>query len=312
MTRALLILLAVLLAAATACSAVTTSSPQGTSIANAPWVLAPAETAGARASQGETTSEQPTLGERALRIVHVLADEIGPRPTGSEAERHAAAFLADEFASMGYAVEIVPFTYSTRAGSASSQNVVAWESNEDPAAPLVVIGGHYDTVPASPGANDNGSGTATTLEIARELAWRPEPGVAIRYVAFGAEEVGLHGSAAYVRSLSSADRDRFRVMISIDMMAVGEQPTFGGSDPWLLEAMARAESQGYQPRNLSPALRRLSDHASFLDAGLPAILFHWTEDPHYHTPLDVSANVQIEALELMGAIAIELVRVVAR
>ena len=330
---ALPILLAILLAAASACGALTSSSPQGNGIASAPQALSLAETAGARrgaaairpagpgacAGAGSPTAwsgcqraAEATLGERAMRIVRVLADEIGPRPTGSEAERRAAAFLADELTSMGYAVEIVPFTYSTRGGRASSQNVVAWDPMEDPTAPLVVIGAHYDTVPVSPGANDNGSGTATTLEIARELAWRPEPGVAVRYVAFGAEEVGLHGSAAYARSLSPGERARLRVMISIDMMAVGEQPAFGGSDPWLLEAMARAESQGYRPVNLSPALRRLSDHASFLDAGLPAILFHWVEDSHYHTALDVSDNVQVESLELMGAIAIELVRVAAR
>jgi len=255
---------------------------------------------------------EPSLSERAMEVVHALADDIGSRPAGTEAERRAASYLAEGFAALGYTVEVVPFRYSSaRGGSGTSQNVVATGPAEDPRLPLVVIGGHYDSVPMGPGANDNASGTGTTLAVARELARYPITGVAVRYVAFGAEEVGLFGSKDYVDKLSRADRDRLQVAISIDMMAVGQQPAFGGSEPWVSESMARAASQGYRPMNLSGFLRRMSDHASFLDAGLPAIMFHWVEDPFYHTALDVSANVQPASLELMGAIAIELVRVAA-
>jgi aminopeptidase YwaD len=137
------------------------------------------------------------------------------------------------------------------------------------------------------------------------------PNVAVRYVAFGAEEIGLLGSKDFVRGLSTADRARLRLAISVDMMAVGDQPAFGGTESWVMEAMARAESQGYQPVDQSGRLRRMSDHASFLDVGLPAVLFHWVEDPFYHTALDVPENVQVASLELMGAITIELIRVAA-
>ena len=272
----------------------------------------PADLALASTPPSQDPAPLVPLSERAMRTVRSLADGIGSRPAGSAAERTAATFLADEFTAMGYAVEVVPFSFSVRSGSGRSQNVAASDPNEDPNAPLVIIGGHYDSVPAGPGANDNASGTATTLEIARQLALFPEPGVAIRYVAFGAEEIGLLGSKDYVSKLSRADRARLRVAISIDMMAVGAQPAFGGSDPWLSEALARAASQGWQPQELSVMLRRMSDHASFLDAGLPAIMFHWVDDPYYHTALDVSGNVQPYSLELMGAIAIGLVRVAAR
>jgi Peptidase family M28 len=252
------------------------------------------------------------LGDRAMEVVRTLADGIGSRPAGSAAERTAASFLADQFEGIGYGVDVVPFSVSTRSGPGQSRNVIAYDQNEDPNVPLVIIGGHYDTVPAGPGANDNGSGTATTLEVARQLAAAPVPGVAVRYVAFGAEEVGLLGSKEYVSRMTRADRARTRVMMSIDMMAVGAQPAFGGSDPWLSEALARAASQGWQPEELSTYLRRMSDHASFLDAGIPAIMFHWVDDPYYHTALDVSSNVQPYSMELMGAIAIELIRVAAR
>jgi Zn-dependent M28 family amino/carboxypeptidase len=242
-----------------------------------------------------------------MEIVHALADGIGSRPAGTQAERNAASFLQDQFEGMGYAVDVVPFTIP----SGRSQNVIAYDPNESSTAPLVVIGGHYDTVPAGPGANDNGSGTATTVEVARQLAASPVPGVAVRFVAFGSEEIGLFGSKSFVSRLTPADRQRLKVAISIDMMAVGAQPAFGGSEPWLSEALARAASQGWQPEELSGYLRRLSDHASFLDAGLPAIMFHWVDDPYYHTALDISANVQPYSMDLMGAIAIGLVQVAA-
>ena len=260
----------------------------------------------------QTPDVNTPLGDRAMEIVHALADSIGSRPAGTAAERTAASFLADQYQAMGYGVDVVPFSFSTRAGSGTSQNVIAYDPNEDPNVPLVIIGGHYDTVPAGPGANDNGSGTATTLEVARQLATSPVPGVAVRYVAFGAEEIGLLGSQNYVSRMTAADRARTKVAMSIDMMAVGAQPAFGGSDPWLSEALARAAPQGWQPQELSTYLRRMSDHASFLDAGIPAIMFHWVDDPYYHTALDISANVQPYSMELMGAIAIELVRVAAR
>jgi aminopeptidase S len=247
-----------------------------------------------------------------MEVVRALADGIGSRPAGTEAERRAAAYLADEFTALGYTTETVSFHYSSgRFGSGTSQNVVATAPGEDPNLPLVVIGGHYDSVPAGPGANDNASGTGTTLAVARELMRAPVPGVVVRFVAFGAEEIGLFGSKDYVSKLSQADRARLQVAISIDMMSVGQQPAFGGSEPWLSEAMVRAASQGYEPRNLSGFLRQMSDHAPFLDAGLPGVMFHWVEDPYYHTALDVTANVQPAALDLMGAIAIELVRVAA-
>lgn len=256
-------------------------------------------------------SAEGSVAERALGTVRMLAEDIGSRPAGSEAERRAAAYLAGEFKAMGYVVNTVPFDFTTRSASGASQNVIASSATEDPSVPLVIVGAHYDSVPAGPGANDNASGTATVLEVARELSMYPTAGVAVRYVAFGAEEVGLFGSRRYVQSLDTADRKRLQVAISIDMMAVGDRPAFGGSEPWVTEALARAASQGYRPMQQSGMLRRMSDHASFLDEELPAIMFHWLDDPFYHTALDVVANVQPENIELMTAIAIGLVRVAA-
>ncbi len=257
-------------------------------------------------AQAPPVTDNRSLGERALDVNRVLAVDIGSRPAGSAAEREAASYLAQQFTEMGYAVEVVPF--ELRSG-ATSQNVVAQSKSEDPNLPIVIVGGHYDTVPAGPGANDNGSGTAATVEVARQLSWFPVPNVNVRYVAFGAEEIGLLGSAAYVRTLSASDRSRVRLAMSLDMLAVGEEPEFAGTEPWVRAAMAFAASQGYSPRDATAEHRGLSDHQSFLDAGIPAVLFHASPDPAYHTARDVIERIQPIFLDLMGNIAINLIRI---
>lgn len=263
------------------------------------------------AERAVALASERSLGERAMDTVHVLAEEIGSRPAGSANERRAAAYLADEYRALGYTVQVVSFPFNAGSSRGESQNVEARFPDEDPAAPLVIIGAHYDSVPAGPGANDNGSGTATILEVARELAAAPVPGIAVRFVSFGAEEVGLHGSRAYVSAMSPVDRQRTVLMMSVDMMAVGDQPAFGGTPEWVFQAMARAESQGYRPIDQSNRLRRMSDHASFIDAGIPALMFHWVDDPFYHTAMDVPANLNPAAMDLMGAIILDLLRVAA-
>ena len=146
-------------------------------------VLAPAQAFAQGPDLGQTADAEPSLGERALDDVYALAEGIGIRPAGTDVEAQAADFLADQYRSMGYAVEEDPFSWNNGRDRGTSRNVIATDPNEDPDAPLVIIGGHYDSVPRGPGANDNGSGTATVLEVARELSTDPVPGVAIRYVA---------------------------------------------------------------------------------------------------------------------------------
>ncbi|MBI4213458.1 MAG: M20/M25/M40 family metallo-hydrolase [Chloroflexi bacterium] len=270
-------------------------------------VLAFLAPAGARA---ETEASETSLGERAMETVRYLSEEIGVRPAGSEADREAAQYLAEQFASMGYSVDVDPFRFRARSPG-TTQNVVARYPSEDPRLPLVIVGAHYDSVPTGPGANDNASGTAAVIELARLLAADPIPGVAVRYVAFGAEELGLLGSQHLVDNLSLLDRARLRLMISMDMLSVGEQPAFHGSEPWLSHALARAWSQGWEPVVMPPNFARMSDHGPFLQAGLPGIFFYWTDDPCWHLACDVSSRVNPQAIELMDAIAAELIRIAA-
>lgn len=83
---------------------------------------------------------------------------------------------------------------------------------------VVMAGAHLDSVPAGPGINDNGSGSAALLDIAESMS-KVKPQNTVRFAWWGAEEVGLVGSAAYVEGLSEAERERIALYLNFDMVA---------------------------------------------------------------------------------------------
>jgi Zn-dependent M28 family amino/carboxypeptidase len=100
----------------------------------------------------------------------------------------------------------------------TTRNVIAETPDGDPDR-VVVIGAHLDSVSAGPGINDNGSGSATILEIAETFAAQDrEPRNKLRFMWFSAEEGGLIGSDFYVDSLSPAERGQIEMMLNFDMV----------------------------------------------------------------------------------------------
>ncbi len=174
---------------------------------------------------------------------------------------------------------------------------------------MVVLGAHYDSVADGPGANDNASGTATVLELARTLPAAELPAT-IRIVLFGAEEIGLVGSRYYVDSLSMQERERIVSMLNFDMVGVGEQPMVGGTDDLVQLAQEIAGEQGVQVGELGSDLDGRSDHAPFLEAGVPTLFFHRLDDPRYHTAGDRSEYVEAEGIDVAGRLALALLEAV--
>jgi Zn-dependent M28 family amino/carboxypeptidase len=82
---------------------------------------------------------------------------------------------------------------------------------------VVMAGAHLDSVPAGPGINDNGSGSAALLELAQQLA-KLKPENTLRFAWWGGEEAGLVGSTAYVNDLSQAERDQIALYLNFDMV----------------------------------------------------------------------------------------------
>ena len=175
--------------------------------------------------------------------------------------------------------------------SGESQNVIARKPG---GTCRVVVGGHYDTVPAVSGANDNASGTALTLALAE--AWSEHPAAAdICFVAFGAEEQGLHGSAAFVRSLQqTGELEQVSAMLNLDAIGDGRSPYRIVASPELqpiADAVAR-ELQTLAGGGILPTAFD-SDHTSFDAVGVP-VVFVFPPGAIIHTPLDNYDNFNHE------------------
>jgi len=233
--------------------------------------------------------ERPALD--AGWLAPYLADALGelaaaPRSTFEEREA-ARAILVRRLAAMGFSPEQQLYP--------GGINVHAAIPATEPAARLVVVGAHFDTVAASPGASDNASGVAAVLAVARYLADVPCRAVDVEVALFDQEEAGLFGSRAFAASLDPA---RVRAVHTIDQVAWDadgdrrfelELPTPALEAEW----RAAAAAVGAQ---LQVTSTTGTDHASFRDLGLPAVGL--TEEfvggdtsPLRHTPGDTAASV---------------------
>jgi Iap family predicted aminopeptidase len=168
----------------------------------------------------------------------------------------------------------------------------------------LVVGGHIDSVAAGPGANDNASGTAVVLELARVMASRPTP-YTLQFVGFDAEEIGLIGSSHFVSQLSEAQKRSIVAMINLDMVGVGSESRVGGSEHLVGLAQAAAGRAGLSVGLLGE--NGGSDHASFTRAGIPGLFIHRTNDPNYHSPNDRSEYVDPANLQIAGQLALDVI-----
>ncbi|HWQ29345.1 MAG TPA: M20/M25/M40 family metallo-hydrolase [Negativicutes bacterium] len=248
-------------------------------------------------------------GKLAYEHLYYLSETIGTRVADSvygagipedDPELAARNYIADEFAEMGYVVNSQPFTFTSRGKRYESANIIA--EKKGAASELVIVGAHYDSVtPESvtvseavymygEGADDNASGVAIMLEAAERLADLETP-YSIRFVAFGAEEKGLKGSKYYVSQMSEEEVSNTVAMINLDSCIAGDDMNVygdAGEKGWVREkAINIAErlgldlgtQQGLNPDYPAGTTGLWSDHAPFVNAGIPYAYFeatNWT------------------------------------
>ncbi|MBP8808699.1 MAG: M28 family peptidase [Kofleriaceae bacterium] len=178
--------------------------------------------------------------------------------------------------------------------------VVRLEPTEaGPSGPPIVVGAHFDSVPASPAAADNATGTALVVVAAGYLAGRPRRHP-IELVFFDQEEIGLIGSGAYVAALVGSP---VRSMHNFDMLSMdgdGDRVLELWSPAPALEALYRrhATARGF---GVSPVAFTRSDHQSFVERGLPAIgvseeFVGGDHTVHYHQPTDTLDKIDFSFL----------------
>lgn len=198
---------------------------------------------------------------------------------------------------------------------------------------VVFVGAHLDSVSAGPGINDNGSGAAVILEIARKMAeLGVEPLNKVRFAFWGAEEEGLLGSQFYVDHLTQREINDIAVNLNFDMIASPNYVRFvydgDGSDTELEGPKGSANVEQVfldyfadQGLPVEPTdFDGRSDYGPFIEAGIPAGgLFTGADgvkteeqveiyggiagdpyDPYYHTPDDDINNINVDALDQMS------------
>jgi len=219
----------------------------------------------------------------------------------------------------------------------TTRNVIA-ETPTGDSNHVVVVGAHLDSVTRGAGINDNGSGSATILEIAETYASQGRtPRNQLRFMWYGAEEFGLIGSTYYVNSLTQAERDRIELMLNFDMVGspnfvrfvydgdnsafpVGPGVAAGPPGSALIEQVFVEYFDEMGLASAPTAFSGRSDYGRFIAVGIPAGgLFTGAEgaktaaeaatyggtagqqyDPCYHLACDTYANVSLTGLDQMS------------
>lgn len=280
-------------------------------------------------SSAERTRPIDATGLRAILVA------LPPqRAVGTPAHRRTRDLIEGELRRFGYAPMRRSFEWAG-AAEADLANVEVRVPGASMDAPILVVSAHYDSVASTPGADDNGSGVAGLLELARRLAGRRFESE-LRLVFFDCEEPGLIGSGAYVLELTQEERARMIGVINLETLGYTDRRANsqriprtaralfdpGDRGDFLMivgnlqslplagvvaECMVPEEGPGFRAETFSllpgagwlmPDSRR-SDHARFWDAKIPALMLTDTADlrsPHYHRASDVIETLDLDFL----------------
>jgi Zn-dependent M28 family amino/carboxypeptidase len=233
-----------------------------------------------------------------------------------------AQYIRKEFIHIGLDVKEDPLQWE----GMTYKNIVAEKKGITSPHRVLILGAHYDTVPGSPGADDNASAVAVLLEVARNIQ-AASLECTVRLIAFCLEEYGFAGSAHYVGSLNKGEEEILG-MISLEMVGftgprqnyppylnpkyypnVGDFIAIIGNERSkdLLEKVRQSFKTHVPQIPLEFIVVpgngegmeevRLSDHSSFWDQGLPALMVTDTgflRNPNYHLPSDRAETLDFE------------------
>jgi hypothetical protein len=261
--------------------------------------------------------------------LHYLSVELGERSLLLPQHLKAAeGYVARALASMGYPVRLQPFLCQ----QVEVANVIA--GNPDTRG-YYLLGAHFDTVAGSPGADDNASGVAVLLEVARLTREAPTP-KPWAFVGFTTEEPPAYftpqmGSKVYAAQ-ARRNRENLLGMLCLESVGYFVQEPHSQQIPLALKFLGYSTTGNYlglvanwhsRPllQQLEKALQgkcslpvaslavprggslipetRLSDHASFWDEGFPAVMLTDTaflRNPNYHTHQDTIETLDVDAM----------------
>jgi Zn-dependent M28 family amino/carboxypeptidase len=197
-----------------------------------------------------------------------------------EATYAAGRFLHDAYAAGQNPT--VSMSATTRTRVLQTRNVIA-ETTTGRTDRTVISGAHLDSVPEGPGINDDGSGTATQIEVALQMAkLKIQPRNQVRFIWFSGEEQGLFGSTFYADQLTKTERGNAAAMLDFDMLASpnyalqiydGDGSEFGVAGPNGSGIVEAVFQRFYDARGLYTeriAFDGRSDYDEFTVVGIPA------------------------------------------
>lgn len=253
-------------------------------------------------------------------IEYLSSPELAGRSAGSEEGYKAADYIAAQFQEIG----LVPFKradyfhpFAATLEEGTFRNVVGSIEGTTPDS-YIVIGAHYDHLGVKrdrvyPGADDNASGTAALIEVARLLAasnYRPKS--TIVFAAFDAEEIGLYGSKEFARYFTAANT---KVMLNMDMIGwlkegaldVEGTGTLEGAEK-LVESLGEQFSVAINAKRYENTPMVATDTEAFALKGIPTLSMTTGLHSAYHRPTDTSDKIDYQGVEKSTRFVAELAR----
>ncbi|MEZ5358640.1 MAG: M28 family peptidase [Candidatus Zixiibacteriota bacterium] len=233
------------------------------------------------------------------------------RETGTDSCWAARDWIEQKFFDWGYDSTVVD-SFTWGAGN-EGQNVYAVKLGSRFPDDIIVVGGHYDAVAVSPGADDNGSGTVGTMEMARILK-DIETEMTFVFIAFDAEETGLNGARHYADE-AYARGDHIIYMLNMDMIAFDANDTF--AKLYYGDELAYSQMWGKLADSLVNITGVLSgsagnsDHAPFADNGYDVTFVHeYHFSSVYHSSADSTTHMDFDYMKRMIQASLATVYVV--
>ncbi|MBQ3070995.1 MAG: M20/M25/M40 family metallo-hydrolase [Tidjanibacter sp.] len=243
-------------------------------------------------------------------IDYLCAETLAGRKAGSEQGHKAADYVAAQFGTMG----IEPWDeegylkpFSAPSTGRKYRNVVAKIEGRNPN-DYVIIGAHYDHLGTKrgkiyTGADDNASGVAALLELARNFAIRNyKPLYTLVFVAFDAEEVGLYGSTAF-STLFAERPESVRLMVSMDMVGRLHDGALEFQGTGTLKDCAQRLNRAAEKNNVRISTKKFentpliaTDTEPFAKLGIPTLAVSTGIHEDYHTPQDTPEKIDYEGL----------------
>lgn len=265
-----------------------------------------------------------------IQVTRAVADKI-LEGTGKTIASLEKQILENKKSVSVEAVKTIKAAVNVSLVENQSQNVVAKVTGNDPVLKneVIVVGAHFDhlgmggpgsgsrmvdTIAVHNGADDNGSGVVTIIELAEKIAREKQNRRTVIFVAFGAEEMGLVGSKAFTAN-PPVDINSIKAMFNFDMVGRFDSKTkvlsISGTKTAvetekLLNDLNPGFSLAFSEEGIGP-----SDHASFYLRNIPVFFVSTGAHPDYHTPNDDVQFINFEGTKMIADYAYKLITDVA-